>query len=88
MSLLNKYIYILNYSCAHTLANKHNTSIKKIFFRSSSKKGFPISASITVKTFDIKKTINLMDYNACKELCETQRFKRDIERENQDDDFL
>nr|AYQ94207.1 hypothetical protein [Borodinellopsis texensis] len=30
-SILNKYIYIFYYSCAHTLANKHNTSLKKLF---------------------------------------------------------
>jgi hypothetical protein len=30
-SLLNKYLYLLYYSCAHTLANKHRLSLKKIF---------------------------------------------------------
>jgi len=30
-SQLNKYIYLFNYSCAHTLANKHRLSIRKVF---------------------------------------------------------
>lgn len=47
-SLLNKYIYILNYSCAHTLASKHHTTIRRVFQTF----GKPITAE-----FGKKKTI-------------------------------
>lgn len=40
-STLNKYIYLLNYSCYHTLANKHNSSIRKTL----KKYGNPIKVS-------------------------------------------
>ena len=33
VSLINKYSYLLRFSCAHTLANKHNLSLTKTFKR-------------------------------------------------------
>lgn len=44
-SYLNKYIYILYYSCAHTIANKHKLSLRGVFKRY----GHPITISQTSK---------------------------------------
>jgi group II intron reverse transcriptase/maturase len=84
-STLVKYTYIFQYSCLHTLASKHNTSITKII----KKYGNPPSAKEKISKNDEKKTtqkeIKLMDYNACKKAA-IQLVKNKI---NQNDtDFL
>jgi group II intron reverse transcriptase/maturase len=64
-SQLTKYTYIFQYSCLHTLACKHNSSITKVI----KKYGNPPSANEKVrKGEEVKnqKRITLMDYNACK----------------------
>lgn len=62
-SLLNKYIYLLRYSCLHTLANKDKSSIRKVM----TKYGNPITVTQLNKKTDIEKSIALLDYESCKD---------------------
>jgi len=61
-TILNKYIYILNYSCAHTLANKHNSSVRRIF----TEYGKPIKVKQT--TDKEEKTLTIIDYTEMKRI--------------------
>jgi retron-type reverse transcriptase len=82
-SQLNKYIYILNYSCAHTLANKHNSSIRKVF----KKYGSSITAVQIKKNKrsnkELESSITLLTYIACKKIAE-----KGFSGPRREDDFL
>lgn len=63
-SHLNLYISVFNYSCAHTLACKHRSSIRKVM----GKYGWPITAHQKVLgggDADLK-SITLLNYQSCK----------------------
>lgn len=79
-SILNKYIYLLNYSCAHTLANKHRSSLRKIFI----KYGNPIQVTQDPDNKKEKKVIKLLNYQACKDFAK-QLNDKDADNDN---DFL
>jgi len=84
-SALNQYIYILYYSCVHTLANKHNTSIRKIF----NDYGNLISTTITdtdkKKNKEIEKKVTLLNYMTSKKFTKELETKRKMAT---DSDFL
>lgn len=66
-SHLNLYISVLNYSCAHTLACKHKSTIRKVM----DKYGWPITAhqKVLVDSDVLSKIITLLDYKQCKFIC-------------------
>ncbi len=67
----------------HTLANKHNTAIKKIINK------YGLAPEATQTTEKGEKTIKLMNYYACKNFSETLKRKRLISsNEPNDKDFL
>lgn len=79
-SILNKYIYLLNYSCLHTLANKHRLSIKKVI----KQYGLPAKTTQLNKDKEKGKEITLLDYSACKEIAN----KLNSNTDKDDNDFL
>jgi group II intron reverse transcriptase/maturase len=78
-SELNYFIYLLNYSCLHTLAAKYNTSLKNIF------KKFGKPLNIKVDTGKSKRNFILLDYQGAKE--DYKKIKSE-ERPEKDIDFL
>lgn len=78
-SILNKYIYLLRYSCMHTLANKHKSTLRKVI------KTYGKSIIVTQKDNKSKKVkeLKLLDYEACKEIT-----SKSLQNKNSDDDFL
>ena len=77
VSHINWYCYLLYYSCAHTLANKHNTTLKKIF----EKYGHPIEANDPEKEKRKKSgdpeanKVKLLDYNQIKDVINKQKIE-------------
>ncbi|NJM80589.1 MAG: hypothetical protein HC854_14995 [Flavobacterium sp.] len=71
VSQLNKYLYLLTYSCAHTIAAKHNMSLRKVF----KKYGNPISAIKTqANAYEIKQTKQtLINWEKMKEFYQLRR---------------
>nr|YP_009492182.1 hypothetical protein [Pseudopediastrum integrum]AWI68777.1 hypothetical protein [Pseudopediastrum integrum] len=58
-SQLNRYIYLLNFSCNHTLANKYRSSLRKI----KKKYGKPVRIKLK-SAKDKEKEYKLMDYRS------------------------
>lgn len=88
-AILNKYVYLLNYSCAHTLANKHRSSLKKVF----AKYGNPIRATqkqYKAKELAKEKEIQLLNYQESKKIFDGLKTEKEKEQEKQlqDEDFL
>lgn len=77
VSHINHYCYLLYYSCAHTLANKHNASLRQIF----TKYGHPIQAKKPERNKAEKEkesekeadSVKLLDYLQVKEIMLKQK---------------
>lgn len=77
-SSIGKYAYILNYSCYHTLANKHHSTLSKII----NKYGKPPTIELE------KKKVTLLDYLGAKEDLKNIIKKKKEKSEEIDSDFL
>lgn len=84
-SRLNKYIYLLMYSCLHTLANKHDSSIRKII----KKYGFPPKSTQKVNKNNKENTkeMKLLDYLSTRKFI-IQKINEQEEEGEIDKDFL
>jgi hypothetical protein len=83
VSQMNKYIYILTYSCAHTLANKDNSSVSKVFKKSGN---FITAVQIRKdrkSNKELESSITLLNYLACKKTLE-----KGPRTSRMEDDFL
>jgi hypothetical protein len=85
-SSMQRWVYVLRYSCFKTLAKKYKSSISKVFRRfgtdlyNTSTKTIKFDVEITVNKVTYVKTWKLLTFAAIRDKCLKQKFKEKLTR--------
>lgn len=88
-SQISYYVYLLTYSCAHTLANKHNLTLSKVFTKFGKKfqATGPTDRNGKKKIYELKSVTDITEFIKSRKVLTKKRLAQDAESLTTKDEY-